>query len=198
MNYDLHRCVGFFSALALGAVLVTGVYFRFPQPFIYVLEAVSGAKAHDFFLNTPARSLPVIPVAQAMAAGEAALPAGRTVSLGLARDDLHYFRIDRRLPDGEQITVAVDAYSGRVLDISSEHPLSFVDRLLSWSGPIHFGTWGLGTWRGRLTQVLWVFFGLTPGVLFVTGMLMYWNLVLSKKLSRLRESKQEKTAVSVA
>jgi len=179
INYDLHRSVGFFCSIALGVVLLTGAYFRFPEPFNYVLQAMTRSKVQTFNLDMPERSLPFISVTQALAAGESALPGGSTASLGLPRRDLHYFRVDRKLPNGELRTVAVDGYTGAVLNISSEHPLSLPDRILALAGPIHFGTWG-----GRVTQVLWVFLGLTPGVLFVTGLLMYWNRVLSKKMPR--------------
>lgn len=179
VNYDLHRSFGFFSALALALVFLTGVYFRFPKPFVAVVQKVTGTKVHDVFLETPVRNLAVISPEQALAQGSRALGGGRTTALGFARPDLPFFRVERQLPDGTSRTVAVDAYSGRVLDISNARPPSLAERILSWAGPVHFGTWG-----GRLTQVIWVVLGLMPGLLFITGVLMYWNRILSKRLRR--------------
>ena len=48
-------------------------------------------------------------------------------------------------------------------------------RLMLLFRPVHFGTWG-----GPATRVLWVLVGLTPGILFLTGFVMWWRRVLRK------------------
>jgi uncharacterized iron-regulated membrane protein len=37
-----------------------------------------------------------------------------------------------------------------------------------------------------MTKFVWAVFGLAPAVMFVTGVMMWWNRVVRKKLSRLR------------
>jgi uncharacterized iron-regulated membrane protein len=49
--------------------------------------------------------------------------------------------------------------------------------LVSWINRLHFGRFG---W---FTQILWTFLGLAPAVLFITGVLMWWNRVLRKALA---------------
>lgn len=50
--------------------------------------------------------------------------------------------------------------------------------LVSWINRLHFGRFG---W---FTQILWTILGLAPAVLFITGVLMWWNRVLRKVLGR--------------
>jgi uncharacterized iron-regulated membrane protein len=54
--------------------------------------------------------------------------------------------------------------------------------------PLHFGRFG-GHWNTTATygvMVLYVVLGISPFVLMVTGLLMYWNRSLVKKWRRLR------------
>ena len=55
--------------------------------------------------------------------------------------------------------------------------LSFSLRL--WINRLHFGRFN------GATEALWTILGLAPGILAVTGALMWWNRVLSKKLRRM-------------
>jgi len=55
------------------------------------------------------------------------------------------------------------------------------DAILQWFGKLHFGNFG-----GIPIKILWTLFGLAPAFLFVTGGLMWWNRVLSKRWKRWR------------
>ena len=46
---------------------------------------------------------------------------------------------------------------------------------------LHYGNFG-GPWW----EAVWVFLGLTPALLAITGALMWWNGSLSKKWNRLK------------
>lgn len=52
-----------------------------------------------------------------------------------------------------------------------------VDRVLYWLAYLHFGRFS-----GWKTSVAWVIFGLAPAMLFVTGVLMWWNRVVWPRL----------------
>jgi uncharacterized iron-regulated membrane protein len=60
--------------------------------------------------------------------------------------------------------------------------LTFGDELVRWSPRLHYGRWA-GTW----VKALWVFFGLVPPFLFVTGTIMWWNRVLRPEARRARK-----------
>lgn len=53
-----------------------------------------------------------------------------------------------------------------------------------WLDRLHFGRFN------GATEALWTILGLAPGILAVTGALMWWNRVLSKKLRRVLNSRQ--------
>jgi len=56
------------------------------------------------------------------------------------------------------------------------------DIALQWLPRLHFGRWrnpGWGTWL----QALWAVVGLVPAIMFVTGLIMWWNRVVRKRRS---------------
>ncbi|HTW63589.1 MAG TPA: PepSY-associated TM helix domain-containing protein [Bryobacteraceae bacterium] len=59
--------------------------------------------------------------------------------------------------------------------------LSTGDKVIRWFSYLHFGNFG-----GWLSKAIWVVLGLAPAFLFVTGMLMWWNRVLSPGARRAR------------
>ncbi|MHC5725239.1 MAG: PepSY domain-containing protein, partial [Nostoc sp.] len=64
--------------------------------------------------------------------------------------------------------VFVDQYSGKV-QVSTIATKSLGDGILNSFNDLHYGTFG-----GLPTRILYVFVGLAPLVLFVTGFLMWW------------------------
>ena len=68
----------------------------------------------------------------------------------------------------------------------------FADRVIYWLAYLHFGRVnGIGIpcsgpgLCDQATKAVWALFGLAPAVMFVTGLLMWWNRVVRKKLKRL-------------
>jgi uncharacterized iron-regulated membrane protein len=55
------------------------------------------------------------------------------------------------------------------------------DNIIRWFSYLHFGNFG-----GWPSKALWVIIGLAPAFLLVTGVLMWWNRVLSPPARRLR------------
>jgi hypothetical protein len=51
--------------------------------------------------------------------------------------------------------------------------------------PLHFGTFG-----GNVTRILWIIVGLAPAVLYVTGLLMWWNRSILPGLRRRRRRRE--------
>jgi uncharacterized iron-regulated membrane protein len=49
------------------------------------------------------------------------------------------------------------------------------ERFLRWFSLIHFGNFGVGEWRLR---TIWFLVGFAPPLLFLTGVLMWWNSTL--------------------
>lgn len=66
------------------------------------------------------------------------------------------------------------------------------DKIVRWFTYLHFGNFA-----GWKTKALWAVLGLAPVFLFFTGVLMWWNRVLSKEARRLRHAPGPLPAASV-
>src|SRR5690348_8513245 len=74
------------------------------------------------------------------------------------------------------------------------HPRQSLDnRILIWLTRLHFGNFGPWDWP---LKVVWVIVGLAPALLFVTGVLMWWNRVLRPSARQAR--RKVEAAVMVA
>jgi uncharacterized iron-regulated membrane protein len=70
-------------------------------------------------------------------------------------------------------------------------PMAIGDQILRWPAWVHFGNrWGWGI------ETLWVIFGLAPVLLFITGVIMWWNRVVWPALKRRRGSRTDPAIAS--
>src|SRR5262249_3007411 len=65
------------------------------------------------------------------------------------------------------------------------------DKIVRWFTYLHFGNFA-----GPKTKAVWVFLGLAPVLLFFTGVLMWWNRVLSREARKLRTRSELADAVA--
>jgi uncharacterized iron-regulated membrane protein len=73
------------------------------------------------------------------------------------------------------------------------HPRQSLDnRILLWLTKLHFGNFYRGDWP---LKIVWVVLGVAPALLFVTGVLMWWNRVVGPATRQVRRrAKAEVTA----
>ena len=93
---------------------------------------------------------------------------------------LQFYRLDYSSPPPRQApppSVAIGPNRGlrRLPPIQR----SAGDQVVRWLYYLHFGNFA-----GSGTKAIWVIFGFAPIVLFITGLLMWWNRVLSKAFER--------------
>lgn len=70
---------------------------------------------------------------------------------------------------GKEVYVAIDRYSGEIIkvqDLNTKKPLG--DRVMDSFIPFHFGTFA-----GLPSRILYVFVGLSPTILLITGFIMW-------------------------
>ena len=180
-NYDLHKVIGIASAALIVLVAVTGIYFPFRQPF----RVVAGWLGHPAKTETP-RCIPR-PVAQwptldeAIATANTALPEGEVNWIGLPRKSDEDISVRKKLPSDWRLTgsdyVHLDQYTGAVLLVERHAERSRGERFMRAMFPLHVGTFG-----GLFTRILWAGLGLVPVLLFVSGLLMWWNRVVRPRL----------------
>ncbi|NJR75162.1 MAG: PepSY domain-containing protein [Scytonema sp. CRU_2_7] len=89
------------------------------------------------------------------------------------------YKFPQEVGDYGNSYIYLDQYSGKVLRIDNGLEQSLGDRVLNSFTPLHFGTfWGLPS------RILYVFVGLAPLILFVTGFVMYWYRYWTKPSRR--------------
>lgn len=194
LNWDLHSAGGIWLLVFVATWATTGAYFAFPQPFAKAVAA--------FFPLSPEVPQPRAMEGQPQMTADTlvrqalqAVAGHRLTWLGLPHHQGDTLASVQLVPNGsydrgETTTVYLNAFTAAVIEIRRPADTKLGDRVLSWFGRLHFGDFG-----GWPIKLIWVIAGLSPAALFVTGFLMWWNRVLSKRWqqSRIaeRESKQE-------
>ena len=173
-NYDLHRAVGFWAALPLLLVVMTGAYFPFQAPFRWLAETVTGTTATE---NSPARrpsptGTPDVSLDVVLATAVTVLPEVPANWIHLPADGGDVFSVRKRLPGEWRLEganyVHVDPATGTLLRTDLHAERTSAERILRAMFPLH-----VGTFAGPWSRVLWAGLGLVPALLFTTGCLLW-------------------------
>ncbi len=195
LTWDLHTAGGFWLNPALFAIVLSGVFLVFPRPFLLPLALLSGGSRAtvDASQATPVATsppaTPALSVDQAYRRARRVLPPSNTIGyLGLPSpaDPSTVFDLLGYPPHHAlyslPIHVFLDPRSGTVLAIRDTRSLAWGLRLATYAYAIHFGNFA-----GLLSQILWFLLGLSPTLLLLTGLLMWWRRSLrATLLHRLR------------
>ena len=203
LNWDLHSAFGFWTMLLVGMWGITGAYFIFPQPFQEVLAHFSsmahmeeqtshwrtteGIRDPDAYINKARQLYPDAQLAYFfMNTGQD----GGVVKVFLSRNPTQSLTL---LED----VVSFNPASLEVLSDISTRKLTAGEKLSLAVYSIHFGDFG-----GQPVKFLWCVLGMTPALLTVTGLMMWWNRVLKKKWRSLRvamvSTERRASAASIA
>jgi uncharacterized iron-regulated membrane protein len=181
-NYDLHKVLGIAALAALVVIGFTGASYAFPAGYRRFFGALTGSAAGPHDVQSAVRSdrTPASLDAVLQAAGTA-IPGAELTVLTWPAGAKGAFLSRQRLPGdwsrlGDQY-VYIDQYSAAVLRADASSRLPAAARIMLTMSPLHYGTFG-----GFATRLLWIFMGLAPGVLAVSGFLMWWNRVAARKL----------------
>lgn len=184
VNWDLHSATGFWLLAPIGMWAITGAYFTWGDQFkkaIHLVSPLSQGLAEPKSNLTAKGVQPKPAINDLIALAQRESPGTRLSRISLPTNDEGTIRVmmargelrDRRATDNYYF----DQYSGVLLQKWERGNFrSAGDLVLYWIAPLHFGDFG-GVW----VKALWVLIGLSPALLFVTGFLMWWNRVLSKK-----------------
>jgi uncharacterized iron-regulated membrane protein len=179
--FDLHKTAGVYTAAALLAVLLSGVYLNLPDEVLSLVKAFSPASHPTIVSDTALAGQGTILPGRALAAVETRYPGGtlHSVLLPIAADAV--YRICHRDVPGlaahwvRKRCVAVDRYSGALVHVEDAGSGTAGDAFLQWQWYLHSGhAFGM---PGR---ILVCAAGLAGFVLYVTG-LMRW---LQKRKAR--------------
>jgi uncharacterized iron-regulated membrane protein len=191
-NYDVHRLTGIGSLALLIFIAVTGAYWSFTPQYEAALAWLTGGPARQLAPRVvpvegaaPADLDAVLAVAmQTMPEGEARL---FTFS---SRPELPH-SLHKLIPgdfrtQGDNV-VYVHPQTAALAGVVYHRDLPLGVRLQRDMFGLHFGTF----W-GHPSRIVWLFVGLAPLVLFVSGVLMWWNRSLSKVFRRRRLQSAER------
>jgi uncharacterized iron-regulated membrane protein len=194
-NYDLHSAVGFFTLAFTVLLSLTGAYYAWPK---------ESQKLVGYFSPLRQKALPPrlrrhaagqdLPVGQLMDIAHHAVP-GAWVSIVMLShgpgDPVKITLMNGGAREYQNSNyVYLDPRTGRIVRVDDVRTRSAGDALMAWIGPLHFGTFGGGT----AVYILWLVLGLSPAVLGVSGMLMWWNRVAVKKLRNWRSGVKREPA----
>lgn len=175
--WDLHRVGGLVFAGLLAIVALSGAYYSFRDTVTRLLVSATGP--------LPPRSTPTVenptdaPPLDADAIAGHARAALTDARLAVLRppaqpNQAWAATFHREGDQGESTDSGPTAFlhpaTGALLRLDDRRAMSAGGRFLKTMEPLHYGKlFGL---PGRL---VWLIVGLTPGLLFVSGLLMWWN-----------------------
>ena len=187
-HYELHRSLGVWSYAFLAVLSFTGVGLAYPDTFRSVLgkpqpyPAVQALK-----LRAPAEPS-LKPLDEYLRISRAAAPDAEFTELRLpksVRDAVSMrFRVPSDFGEGGRNQISIEATSGEVLAVQRQTDQPFGVRVQRAFTPLHYGEVG-----GTITKLLWCLAGLSPLVLFGTGLYVWL------KQSSTRKAKAADTAV---
>jgi uncharacterized iron-regulated membrane protein len=184
-NFDLHHAIGFWTLFFVIWWSISGVYFGYYKTVVAAVNAVSpvqGMASPNIPTTTPTgphrASLQAV-----LDAAQQASPHGRLFSISDPSlvTTTAYAQMDLRAPAdfSHRDILAISTINAHLLTdwhYGANHTLG--DWFLWSMHPLHFGTlWGLPI------KILWFFLGLTLAALTITGLLMYWNRYLRRRMS---------------
>jgi uncharacterized iron-regulated membrane protein len=180
-NYDIHKILGFLAVLPLAVLAISGAYYAFPESYRKIAGQLTGTVSYF----EPPRSHPangqVASLDKVFAVAMQTIPDAELTILTFPIGRDGSFVVRKKLAGdwsrlGNQY-LYIDRYSGGVLRVDLLDRLPLGARLVSSMSPLHYGSFG-GNW----SRILWIFAGLVPGVLSISGFLMWWNRVVVKRL----------------
>ena len=169
-NYDIHKVVGIIALVFLAMISISGFCWNFyeqTEPVIYSLT---------FSAKPPeVKSTPIgketLAISKVIKQANATIPEAKASFISIPTQPDEVFTVYMKQPGDAQYfanNVQIERYSGQVLRFLNSKTASLGDRILNAFAPMHYGTFG-----GLASRILYVFVGLSPTVLFITGLTMY-------------------------
>ncbi|MEG3849325.1 PepSY-associated TM helix domain-containing protein [Microcoleus sp. herbarium19] len=175
LNFDLHKVFGIIAAVFLAFIGFTGFAWNVPQA--KVTEAIYAvtltAKPADP-VSKPIPGKQPLAIGDLLRRADAAVPNAKTTYISFPNKPEEVFQVGKRQSQESDkygnTRIYLDRFTGKIIQLKDGVKPSRAEAILNQFGPVHFGTFG-----GRLTQILYVFVGLAPSILFVTGFIMWWH-----------------------
>ncbi len=179
-TWDLHNLGGFLFFLPLLLLALTGIYYSYEDGFARIAAALTDGPATVRLPRASAYPAKWRPLDEILRNSDQAAPDCKPTIVEFPKPANATYSIRVHCPyDPHAVGLSyiyVDPPTGQVrgVDRFSQAPLGV--RIIRLMTPLHYGDVG-----SLPTRIVWIVIGLAPAVLFVTGLLMWWNRSLSKK-----------------
>ena len=171
-NFDLHKTVGFYTAIVIFSVALSGVYFNLPmifRPVVNYFSPLDGMIApvkSENFAGNPIKPEDVLAIAQQQFPGISVqrifLPATNDATYQISG------RQDNEIRHKGSTMLWIDQYSGKVLKVKDPNKFTAGNTFINLQLPLHNGEI-----LGEIGRVLVVIVGFAPLVLMITGVI-HW------------------------
>lgn len=171
LNFDIHKVVGIVTAIFLTLTAFTGFcwnFYTYTQPVIYAATLTPTPVEPKSQLI---KDKSLISLTQILQRADAALPGAKTTYISFPSTPESVFMVGKQFPEEKEVwrsRVYLDRYTGEVLQVRNSRLLLLGDQVVDFFNSLHYGTFG-----GLPTRILYVFVGLAPTVLMITGFVMW-------------------------
>ncbi|MEH2274121.1 MAG: PepSY-associated TM helix domain-containing protein [Nostoc sp.] len=171
VNFDIHKVAGVIAGVFLFFTFFTGFcwnFGEFSEPVIRVITF--SVKQEPVSQYIPGQS--PLKLTEQLQTAQVQLPGAelRSVYFPQKPDSplMIRYKFPEEIGDYGISYVYLDQYSGKVLQVDNALKPLLGDRILNSFTPLHYGTFG-----GLSSRILYVFVGLAPLILFITGFMMW-------------------------
>lgn len=175
VNFDLHRAGGIWSAVFLAVTAATGAGLVFHDAFLAGANRLTGsAEVPAPPTVVPRPGVRPLPLDSLLRQADRALPGGTVTYVAFPSvpeaplSVRKYF--DTALHPNGRSFVYLDPWTGEALAVERALAAPAGMRALNLLYPLHIGSFG-----GLPVRIVYALLGLSPLVLFVSGVLMWWN-----------------------
>ncbi len=195
-NFDIHKLAGIITAIFLAFIGFTGFAWNVPQAKVQnvIYAATLTAKQPEEPASQPIPGQQPLPFIELLQRADAAVGSATTTYVSLPEKPEEPFRVGKKQAQETgkygNTRIYLDQFTGKVIQLSDGLKPSRAEAIINQFGPMHFGTFG-----GLPTQILYVFVGLAPTILMVTGVVMWWyrrrvKSVTQREVNVVTEAKQ--------
>ncbi|QLE54273.1 PepSY domain-containing protein [Nostoc sp. TCL26-01] len=172
-NFDLHKVAGIVTGTFLVLIGFTGFAWNVPQAQvtagIYAIT-LTNKPADPISQLIPGQS--PLPITELIQRANAVVPNAKTTYIFFANKPESPFLVAKKQSQETSkygnTRIYLDQFTGKVIQLQNGVKPSRAEAILNQFGSVHFGTFG-----GLPTRILYVFVGLTPLLLLITGLIMW-------------------------
>lgn len=172
-NFDIHKVAGIITAIFLAFIGFTGFAWNVPQAKITdAIHAVTFTPNPAAPVSKPIPGKQPMAIADLIQRADAVVPNATTTYISFPEKPEELFRMGKRQAQETDkwgnTRVYLDQFTGEVIQLENGLKPTRAEAILNQFGAVHFGTfWGIPS------RILYVFVGLAPTVLMVTGVVMW-------------------------